>query len=137
MGPNPVILCVDDTPSFLEGYKMLLEENGYRVLTATEGKEALEVFQSCSIDLVLLDYHIPGMNGAAAALQMKELNADVPILLLSSDERLPQDDVAAADCFMLKSESIDDLLGKVDYLLSLRLLFQPIETLKRRFQKAA
>jgi two-component system, CitB family, response regulator DctR len=137
MSSNPVILCVDDTPSFLEGYKMLLEENGYRVLTATEGKQAVEVFKSCEIDLVLLDYHMPEMNGAAAALQMKKLNADVPILLLSSDERLPQDDLAAVDCFVPKSESMDDLLGKVDYLLSLRLLFQPLETLKRRFQKAA
>jgi CheY-like chemotaxis protein len=137
MAPKPVILCVDDTPSFLEGYKILLEENGYGVLTATEGKEAVEVFKSCAIDLVLLDYHMPEMNGAAAAWRMKELNADVPILLLSSDERLPQDDLAAVDCFMSKSESIDDLLGKVDYLLSLRFLFEPLETLKRRFQKAA
>jgi CheY-like chemotaxis protein len=137
MVSNPVVLCVDDTPSLLEGYKMLLEENGYRVLTATGGKEAVEVFKSCSIDLVLLDYHMPEMNGAAAALQMKELNADVPILLLSSDEQLPQDGLAAVDCFMLKSESIEDLLEKVDYLLSLRLLFQPLKTLKRRFQKAA
>ncbi len=38
---KPVILCVDDTPSVLEGQKMLLEENGYRVLTATNGKEAV------------------------------------------------------------------------------------------------
>ena len=132
-----VILCVDDTPSFLEGHKMLLEENGYRVLTATNGKEAVGIFMSHSVDLVLLDYHMPEMNGAAAALHMKELRADVPILLLSGDERLPQDELAAVDCFLSKSVSIDDLLEKVDYLLSIRLLFEPLETLKRRSQKAA
>jgi CheY-like chemotaxis protein len=137
MSWKPIVLCVDETPSFLEGYKMLLEENGYRVLTATDGKEALEVFMSRSIDLVLLDYHMPEMNGAAAALHMKELKADVPILLLSSDKQLPLDDLEAVDCFLPKSESVDDLLEKVDYLLSLRLLFQPLETLKRRSQKAA
>jgi len=43
---KPVILCVDDTPSMLEGEKMLLEENGYRVLTATNGKEAVQAFTS-------------------------------------------------------------------------------------------
>ena len=41
---KPVILCVDDTPSMLEGEKMLLEENGYRVLIATNGKEAVQTF---------------------------------------------------------------------------------------------
>ncbi len=60
---KPVILCVDDTPSVLEGEKMLLEENGYRVLTATNGKEAVQAFTSHSVDLVLLDYHMPEMNG--------------------------------------------------------------------------
>ena len=59
---KPVILCVDDTPSVLEGLKMLLEENGYRVLTATNGKEAVQAFTSHSVDLVLLDFHMPEMN---------------------------------------------------------------------------
>jgi DNA-binding NarL/FixJ family response regulator len=49
---KPVILCVDDTPSLLEGEKMLLEENGYRVLIATNGKEAVHPFASHSVDLV-------------------------------------------------------------------------------------
>jgi len=43
MSWKPLILCVDDTPSVLEGLKMLLEENGYRVLTATNGKEACKL----------------------------------------------------------------------------------------------
>jgi CheY-like chemotaxis protein len=47
---KPVILCVDDTPSVLEGEKMLLEENGYRVLTATNGKEAVQAFTLHSVD---------------------------------------------------------------------------------------
>jgi two-component system nitrogen regulation response regulator NtrX len=55
MSWKPVVLSVDDTPSVLEGQKMLLEENGYRVLTATNGKEAVQVFTSHSVDLVLLD----------------------------------------------------------------------------------
>ena len=51
MTRKPVILCVDDTLSVLEGRKMLLEATGYRVLTATNGKEAVQVFVSitCSV----------------------------------------------------------------------------------------
>ncbi len=110
MSWKPVILCVDDTPSVLEGQKMLLEENGYRVLTATNGKEAVQAFTTHSVDLVLLDYHMPEMNGGMAAVRMKDSKPDVPVALLSSDECLPLP----------------------DYLLSLRFLFRPFDALKAR-----
>jgi len=125
-----VILCVDDTPSVLEGEKMLLEENGYRVLTATNGKEAVQAFTSHSVDLVLLDYYMPEMNGGMAAVRMKDSKPDVPVALLSSDECLPVRELEAVDCFIPKSEPIVSLLEKVDYLLSLRFLFQPFDALK-------
>jgi CheY-like chemotaxis protein len=51
---KPLILCVDDTASVLEGRKMLLEESGYRVLTAVNGQEAVQSLASNSVDLVLL-----------------------------------------------------------------------------------
>jgi CheY-like chemotaxis protein len=127
---KPVILCVDDTPSMLEGEKMLLEENGYRVLTATNGKEAVQAFTSHSVDLVLLDYYMPEMNGGMAALRMKDSKPDVPVALFSSDECLPLREFEAVDCFIPKSEPIVSLLEKVDYLLSLRFLFRPFDTLK-------
>ena len=124
MSWKPIILCVDDTPSVLEGEKMLLEENGYRVLTATNGEAAVQVFVSQSVDLVLLDYHMPEMNGGVAAARMKELKADIPVALLSGDECLPPRDLEAVDCFMPKSQPISSLLEKVDYLLDLRFVFR-------------
>lgn len=129
---KPVILCVDDTPSVLEGEKMLLEENGYRVLTATNGEEAVQAFTSHSVDLVLLDYHMPEMNGGMAAVRMKDSKPEVPVALLSSDECLPWCDLDAVDCFIPKSEPIVSLLEKVDYLLSLRFLFRPFDALEPR-----
>jgi CheY-like chemotaxis protein len=130
MSWKPIILCVDDTPGVLEGEKMLLEESGYRVLTATNGEAAVQVFVSHSVDLVLLDYHMPEMNGGVAAARMKELKADIPVALLSGDECLPQRDLEAVDCFMPKSQPISSLLEKVDYLLSLRFPFRPFGVLK-------
>ena len=127
---KPVILCVDDTPSILEGQKMLLEANGYRVLTATNGKEAVRDFVENSVDLVLLDYHMPEMNGGVAAARMKVSKPDVPIALLSGDEHLPPSDLEAVDCFIPKGEPISSVLEKIDYLLSLRILFRPFGALK-------
>ena len=127
---KPVILCVDDTPSVLEGEKMLLEENGYRVLTATNGKEAVQAFAAHSVDLVLLDYYMPEMNGGMAAVRMKDSKPDIPVALLSSDECLPLRELEAVDCFIPKSEPIVSLLEKVDYLLILRFLFRPFDALK-------
>jgi CheY-like chemotaxis protein len=111
---------------------MLLEAAGYRVLTATDGKEAVQVFLSNSVDLVVLDYHMPEMNGAVAAVRMKNAKPDIPIAILSADDCLPPSDLQAVDCFISKSEPIVTFLEKVDYLLSLRLLFQPLEELIAR-----
>jgi CheY-like chemotaxis protein len=82
------------------------------------------------VDLVLLDYHMPEMNGSTAAAHMKEFKADVPVARLSGDENLPPSELEAVDYFLPKSEPISSLLEKVDYLLSLRFLFRPFGTLK-------
>jgi CheY-like chemotaxis protein len=121
MAWTPLILCVDDTPSVLEGQQMLLEENRYRVLTATNGADAVEAFLSHTVDLVLIDYHMPGMNGRVAAARMRESNSGVPIILLSGDEDVPPNDLDVFDCFLSKSEPISSFLQTVDHFLSLRL----------------
>jgi CheY-like chemotaxis protein len=130
MAWKPLILCVDDTPSLLEGQKMLLQENGYRVLTATNGSDAVQLFVTHSVDLVILDYHMPDMNGAVAAARMKNSKPDVPIMLLSGDEDVPPSDLEPVDCFLSKAGSISGFLEKVDYLLSLRFLFRPFGILE-------
>jgi CheY-like chemotaxis protein len=131
MSWKPIVLCVDDAPSILEGRKMLLEENGYRVLTATNGKRAMEAFMANSVDLVVLDYHMPEMDGGIVAARMKESKLDVPVMLLSGDQYLPEEVLEIADCFLSKSEPIADFLEKVDYLLSLRILFRPLPALPK------
>jgi two-component system sensor histidine kinase/response regulator len=127
MRRKPLILCVDDTSSVLEGRQTLLEENGYKILTATDGKDAVQVFASNPVDLVLLDYHMPQMDSGVAAMHMRACKADVPIALLSGDERLPPRAFDAVDTFISESEPVTSLLEKVDYLLSLRFLFQPLD----------
>lgn len=122
MTKRPLILCVDDEWNGLEGRKMLFEERGYQVLAATSGTEALQLFASHPIDLVLLDYHMPAMNGDVIAERMKASQPDVPIAILSADVGLPTSALKSVEAFVSKSESPANLLLIVQHLLDVRFL---------------
>jgi CheY-like chemotaxis protein len=108
---------------------MLFEEAGCKVLVASTGAEALQLFASHPVDLVLLDYHMPGMNGDVVAELMKAGQSDVPIALLSADEGLQESALRWVDAFVSKSESPANLLEIVEHLLDLRFLFAPLDGL--------
>jgi CheY-like chemotaxis protein len=135
MPRKPLILCVDDEWNGLEGRRMLLEESGCKVLTSTSGVEALQLFASHPIDLVLLDYHMPEMRGDVVAECMKVSQPDVPIVLLSADDELPESVLELVDVFVSKSESPSNLLQIVEHLLDLRFLFTPLDDLSEQRQR--
>ena len=114
---------------------MLLEQSGYGVLVAASGVEAMQLFASHPIDLVLLDYHMPHMNGDVIARQMKAIQSDVPIALLSGDDYLPGDVLKSVDGFISKSEPPATFLEIVDHLVDLRFLFAPINGLEAGSQE--
>lgn len=68
-----IVLCVDDEAVGLSVRKMTLESQGYRVLTAESGPAALTLFSAENIELVILDFMMPGMNGDVVAERMKRL----------------------------------------------------------------
>ena len=63
MRPKKVILCVDDNEQELSVLKFMLATNGYRVVSATNGQEAIDIFSEIQVDLVLADHAMPQMNG--------------------------------------------------------------------------
>lgn len=79
------ILLVDDEKSILEVNRDLLKNMGYTVLTAGDGKEAIEVFKNNrdSINMVLLDMIMPGMSGGETYDRLKDIDPDIKVLLLS------------------------------------------------------
>jgi CheY-like chemotaxis protein len=137
MPRKSLVLCVDDEWNGLEGRKMLLEEVGYKVLVATSGADALQLFASHPVDLVLLDYHMPGMSGDVVAAHMKAGQPDVPIALLSADDGLPESALKWVDAFVSKSESPANLLQIVEHLLDLSFLFAPLDLTGGRGRRAA
>ena len=116
-GLKRTILCIDDHWNGLIGRKMFLENNGYTVLEATDGDAGLQLFASHSIDAVVLDYQMPGMNGDRVAAKMKRIKSHVPIMLLSAYGPLPKKKLEAVDTFLSKSQPPNILLSTLQHLL--------------------
>jgi CheY-like chemotaxis protein len=112
------ILCIDDHWNGLIGRKLFLESNGYEVLEASGGDEGLKLFKSHSVDAVVLDYQMPGMNGDVVAAKMKRAKSHVPIMLLSAYGPLPASKLAAVDTFLSKSQPPKILLSTLHDLLN-------------------
>ncbi len=87
------ILLVDDEPLIIKGLRFTLEQEGYEILTAADGEEALQVFRDEPVDLVLLDVMLPKLDGIQVCQRIRE-TSNVPILMLTA-----------------KGEDMDKILG--------------------------
>ncbi len=113
-----VILCVDDEENPLVLRKLVLQKAGYEVLTAKSAKEALELTASRSVDLVLSDHLMPGMNGTELAQQIKAEHPDLPVILISGVNELPTGSTIA-NAFVSKIEGPHALCKEVAAILNL------------------
>jgi len=112
------LLCVDDNQSSLNICKIILEDFGYKVLTASSAREGLEVFASNEIDAVILDYQMPEMNGELVAAEMKRTKPRVPILMLSGWVSLPESALLLVDEFVSKGDPVEFMLLAIQQVLS-------------------
>jgi DNA-binding response OmpR family regulator len=117
---NSLILCVDDYLGILDGWRMLLENEGYQVLTAADANRAMRLFISQPVDEVVLDHQLLGITGDAVAREMKAIKPDIPILMLSDDRRLSEEQLKPVDGLLRKAGSISVLLERVRALLERR-----------------
>ena len=114
---KPLILCVDDYEHILYGWKLLLENEDYQVLTAKDGGTALQLFACCPFDEVIIDYQLPGDTGAVVASKMKMIRPSVPILLVSGEGSFAREEFTSVDAFLLKNEPVRTFLSVVKELL--------------------
>ncbi len=104
MDAAKIILCVDDDEAVLLTQVLLLESAGFRVLSASSGERALEIFKAERVDAVVMDYRMPKMNGIMAAELMKRLKPYVPIVFLSAYSELPGETLGIAHWWAKKGE---------------------------------
>ncbi len=118
MSSAATILCIDDEATGLQIRKLVLERAGYRVITATDGVSGLQLFRQHPIDVVLLDFSMPGMNGDEVAVALRAFNPAVPILLLSAYVSLPERINTLVDACLTKGEGPEVLLHKLRDVLT-------------------
>ncbi len=102
------ILLVDDEENirFIYGEEFL--EEGYEVIAAKDGDEALALFASEQPDLVILDIQMPGINGVEVLRRMKTMKNDVPVILCSAYPEFKQNiGVWASEEYVVKSSNLD------------------------------
>lgn len=115
------ILVVDDELANAEVLGLILEDEGYRVATASDGRTGLDRVAEVKPDLVILDYMMPIMNGGdmGAALRENPATRGIRILMNSS---MPEESVrshfAGYDRFLRKPYSVDVALRLIEELLS-------------------
>jgi CheY-like chemotaxis protein len=113
MRPKKTILCIDANEQALSVRKFLLETRGYRVKTAMNPEEAIEIFREGSIDLVLSDLTLPTLDGNELVRRMKYISPEVPMVLMSGSVKA-YDRASNADAFLPKGACApSDILDKI------------------------
>jgi CheY-like chemotaxis protein len=80
------ILCIDDDDGMLGYQRALLERRGYKVLTAASARRGLQLAAVCAVAAVIVDYHMPEMNGHEVATEIKRIRPQVPIVFVSKND---------------------------------------------------
>jgi CheY-like chemotaxis protein len=84
--PLATILWVDDEMESLQSQKLFLESKGYSVITRSNGFDAIEFVKENHVDVVLMDETMPGITGLETLAQIKEINQQVPVVLITKNE---------------------------------------------------
>jgi CheY-like chemotaxis protein len=117
-----VVMVVDDEPTMCNILKRILAAEGYRVIIAANGEEALELFARHKPDVVLLDLMMPGISGQDVCRKIKHSSPDTQVIYLSAKVTpiIPQnerDEFIQADAVLPKPATSQKILSTIEKVL--------------------
>ncbi len=121
------ILVVDDEPNYLVVLSELLRDESFEVFTAPGGKEALTVVKEVDLDMVISDMQMPGMDGMALLHEIKQLDDDLPVLIITAYaevDKAVSAMQAGAFSYLAKPFSNDELIVSINKAVSHRSLLK-------------
>lgn len=121
MNDKKRILHVDDEPDILETVKTILENEGFEVVSAISGKEALKQIKSNNFDLFILDVMMPDISGWDLFIQIKKLKSDYKVIILSiievSQSRLKELRAHGISDYIMKPFHRDDFVKRIKKII--------------------
>jgi two-component system phosphate regulon response regulator PhoB len=117
---RPFVLIVDDDDVIRSLLRLTLPDEGYDLVEAQDGGQALQITDARQPALVLLDWRMPGLSGADVLTALKQRHPDVPVIVLTAEPEAKvrtQAESLGADVFMAKPFSPLQLLATVERLL--------------------
>jgi DNA-binding response OmpR family regulator len=112
------ILVVDDDEPVRNLLKEELTDDGYRVITASNARDALKLVENESLDLVILDIRMPGMDGLEALPRILGMKEGLPVILNTAYSQYKESFMSwAADAYVVKSSDLSELKAKVKELI--------------------
>ncbi len=127
------VLSIDNDAAIRYAMKALISSQGWEPLLAEDMKEGLRLLQEESPELILIDYHMPGVNGVEGVKMIRERDAHIPIIVFTIDDSQKVADAfmdAGADDFATKPIKAPDLISRIN--LHIRLMHRAQEKIPSR-----
>jgi DNA-binding response OmpR family regulator len=116
MADNSTLLCIHRDPAQLS----LLQENGYELVTATNGPEGLRLLMTRPVDAIVLEYDLGLLDSAVVATEIKKVKPQLPIVMLADHLELPDGALKSVDALVTKSDGAHFLWATVHFILNVK-----------------
>jgi CheY-like chemotaxis protein len=129
------ILCIDDDREALLLREAVFRAEGFQVLTAPTGRQGIALANEQSCDVVVLDYSLPDMNGDEVARTLISAFPNLPIILCSGYDDLPEAVFKIVDAFVAKGDVPEFLVMTIKSVIGRKKAPQPERRLQRNMRK--
>lgn len=116
MDKQATVFYVDDNPKSRELITNILQARGFAVIAAADPREALDQAPGLEFEIALLDYQMPGMRGTQLARELRRMDAELPVVVISGLEALPPGDLESVSVHLGRGTGVGQLIETIEIL---------------------